>query len=80
MQQNKPSVGRIVHYTHPATGEPQAAIVTYAHEDGTVDLHVFASPQGAQDFGASSFAQPNVPAGPSGTEPAKGCWNWPPRT
>jgi hypothetical protein len=73
--QSKPSVGRIVHFTSPlsASGKPLAAIVTGVNDDDTVSLTVFPPGTGELIF-------ENVPCAPNATEPARGYWNWPPRT
>lgn len=71
----KPTVGRIVHYQAYGTpgGEyasvPRAAIVTQVHSDECVSLCVL-NPTG-QFFNQSV----NYSA-----EPKPGCWNWPPRS
>jgi hypothetical protein len=74
----KPSVGRIVHFGQPTyTSEPDgvvawAAIVTWVHEDGSVNLRV---------FHPSAFAnadQHHERVKESETlEAAR--WSWPPR-
>jgi hypothetical protein len=79
MEPQKPTIGRIVHYTnlgdrdgkYPPT--VQAAIVTGVNDDGTVALHVFYK-TGQFDLPSAKFsdAQP-------GSEQARGCWGWPPR-
>lgn len=69
----QPSIGRIVRYTNlgDADGkyppEPQAAIITRVNPDGTVALHIY--PTGQFDMASVPFSD----------EPARGCWNWPPR-
>jgi hypothetical protein len=74
--EQKPSVGRIVHYQSFGTpgGEylpaPRAAVVTQVNEEaGSVGLCIL-NPTG-QFF--------NV-AVPFSAEPKPGHWNWPPRT
>jgi hypothetical protein len=71
----KPSVGRIVHYQAYGTpgGEypsvPRAAVVTQVGEDGAVGLAIL-NPTGM-------FFNPSVPFS---AEPKPGSWSWPPRT
>ena len=75
----KPSIGRIVHYTnlgdrdgkYPPT--VQAAIITGVNDDGSVSLHVFYK-TGAFDL-ASCLSTSAV----AGTEEARGLWSWPVR-
>lgn len=71
----KPSVGRVVHYQSFGTpgGEylpaPRAAIVTQVNDDaGSVGLCIL-NPTG-------QFFNVAVPYSP---EPKPGCWSWPPR-
>ncbi len=78
MSEQKPSVGRIVHYQSYGTpkGEfkslPRAAVISAVHENGTVDVVVF-NPEGL------FFNKGLSMGGPDGTVPTPGCWNWPPR-
>lgn len=78
--EQKPSVGRIVHfqpYTAPGTDrtpEPVAAIITAVH-DHDVDLCVL-YPGGMVFDRHVLQAGPRVPGV---TCRASGCWNWPPR-
>ncbi len=72
--EQKPSIGRIVHYQSYGTpgGEflpkPRAAIIADVRDDGTTcDVVVF-NPQGLF-FNSVPFSG----------EPKPGCWNWPPR-
>ncbi len=81
MSEQKPSVGRIVHYQSHGSpngqhkSEPRAAIITAIREDVSgpehppaVDLCVL-NPTGMYfDRGT-----------PYSAEPKAGCWNWPPR-
>lgn len=74
MPEQKPSIGRIVHYQSYGTpgGEflpkPRAAIVADVGDDGsTCDVVVF-NPQGLF-FNKVPFS----------AEPKPGCWSWPPR-
>ena len=78
MADQKPTVGRIVHYHSYGTPggefkpEPRAAIVTHVNDDGTIDLCAV-NPTGL-------FFNRNVSmGGPDGATPQPGCWNWPPR-
>lgn len=68
--EQKPSVGRIVHYqAYNEKGEcAYAAIVTRVNEDETIDLATFGS--------NSLYFQPKVKYS---AEPKPGCWNWPPK-
>lgn len=78
MADQKPSVGRVVHYQSYGTpgGEyrshPRAATITQLNEDGTVGLCIM-NPTGL------FFTQSVSMGGPEGTTPTPGCWNWPPR-
>lgn len=69
----KPSVGRIVHYQAYGTpgGEfksvPRAAIITDVHSDTEVGVCVL-NPSGIF-FNRVQYS----------AEPKPGCWNWPPR-
>lgn len=70
----KPSIGRIVHYQAYGTpgGEypsvPRAAVVTAVHDDETVDLCVM-NPTGLFFNQQVRFSE----------EPTGGTWRWPPR-
>jgi len=70
----KPSVGRIVHFgSQHMKGEdpkPLAAIVTYVHEDGKVNLTIFSS------LSADTYHHPHVEFSEK-LETNK--WTWPPR-
>lgn len=74
--EQKPSVGRVVHYTSYGTPkgefamECRAAIITAVKEDGTVDICIM-NPTGL------FFAQ-NVKMNPL-AEPHGGTWHWPER-
>lgn len=73
MSEQKPSVGRMVHYQAYGTpgGEykslPRAAVIAAVHENQACDLVVF-NPQGLF-FNRCEFS----------AEPKPGCWTWPPR-
>ncbi len=73
MSEQKPSVGRVVHYQAYGTpgGEfksvPRAAIITEVISDDEVGVCVL-SPQGLL-FNKAQYS----------AEPKPGCWNWPPR-
>jgi hypothetical protein len=74
MSDQKPSVGRVVHYT--ATDFPyklQAAIITDVHGNGTVFLHVFGAgyTYTIHSAGYTTHA--------AGTQDASGSWTWPAR-
>ncbi len=72
--EQKPSIGRIVHYQAYGTPngefkpEPRAAIITEVSEGGKVGLFV-ANPTGI-------FLNRDVPYADA---PTPGHWNWPPR-
>ncbi len=74
MSEQKPSIGRIVHYQafgtpggeHPSV--PRAAIITEVGDGGSVGLFV-ANPTGL-------FLNRDVPFS---EEPKPGHWSWPPR-
>lgn len=73
MSEQKPSVGRVVHYQAFGTpgGEyksvPRAAVVTQVGENGAVGLAIL-NPTGM-------FFNPEIQFS---EEPKAGCWNWPP--
>lgn len=73
--QDKPSIGRIVHYQRYGSPggehkpEPSPAIITKVYKKGTVDLCVF-NPNGLY-FNKTPYA------GDGQIKP--GHWNWPPR-
>jgi hypothetical protein len=67
----KPSVGRIVHYHYPDAG-PIAAIVTAVNKDGTCELTLFhAHPNFSATIRKSDVL---YAVGPRALH-----WNWPPR-
>lgn len=73
----KPSVGRIVHYTPPEEevspkGQAYPAIITHVFGDTCVNLHV---------FGDGSFGSPNhLPTSVSfDADGGVRTWRWPPR-
>ncbi len=69
MSQQKPTVGRVVHYVEEG-GAHRAAIVTETYgESRAVGLYVFAP--------SVFFAQSSVPEDQSGEHP--GTWHWPER-
>lgn len=75
----KPSVGRIVHYTNLGDRDgkypPQviAAMVTKVNEDGSVALTTF-YPTGTFNLGSVAFTE-----SAAGSEDARGKWTWPAR-
>ena len=71
--QQKPSVGRQVHYQPEESAEPQAATITRVYSDFTVALTVLPP-------NAPPYTRDSVSCGPNALEPAKGCWNWPLRS
>lgn len=70
----KPSVGRIVHYQSfgtpggEYTSKPRAAVITEVHSETCVALCIL-NPTGQFFTTSVVFADP----------PKPGCWNWPPR-
>ena len=69
--EQKPSVGRIVHYHIEDNGEPIAAIITRAIDGGVVDLTLFSPPLERPQVERITCAFSPTPR-------AK-CWSWPPR-
>ena len=72
--EQKPSIGRIVHYQRWGTpgnelpSEPSPAIIVKVHEDDACDIVVF-NPNGQYFNNKCQFS----------AEPRHGHWNWPPR-
>lgn len=70
----KPSVGRIVHYVNLGDRDgkfppkTQAAVITGLNDDGSVDLKIF--------YRSGIFDRQRVAFSKIGE---RGCWNWPPR-
>lgn len=77
MMGQKPTVGRIVHYTNLGDKDGKfppetiAALITGINADGTVALKTFYR-QGFFDMERVDFT-----AAPAGTEEARGFWTWP---
>jgi len=77
-QEQKPSIGKIVHYTNRDLDgkyplEIQAAIITKVHNETHVSLHIF------YETGECNIVNvPRTVATP-GHENARGKWNWPAR-
>lgn len=77
MQGQKPTVGRIVHYTNLGDKDGRfppeviAAMITGVNADGTVALKTFYR-QGFFDMPKVDFT-----AAPAGSEEARGRWTWP---
>lgn len=77
--EQKPSVGRVVHYTNLGDRdgkyppEAQAAIITGVNANGNVSLHIF--------YRTGQFDMADVPfsIAPPATDAARGHWGWPPR-
>jgi len=71
MDQQKPSVGRVVHYYgHPGQKEPWAAFVTKVHGDFCINVAGF-------NDGGTQFSQSSATYS---EEPSVSCrWVWPPR-
>lgn len=68
--QQKPTVGRIVHYQAKEGQEPHAAIITRVHSDTCVNLVVF-------DLGTqASCVETSICLGSPGQVDT---WSWPPR-
>lgn len=83
MSEQKPSVGRIVHYVYDTddASEVRPAIITRVNRDGTVNLRVFLDfedvfSNGECDEHDMATHQQNVPYNPVALP---GCWTWPPR-
>lgn len=83
MNDQKPSIGRVVVYNHPgdATGKfgrkQSPAIIQAVHEDGTVDLFVVTAPtwkDGVCVAGGGTYNNLRVEQGDNGLQ-----WNWPVR-
>ena len=74
MEQQKPSIGRVVHYQKYGTpggehkAEPSPAIITKVEEDG-MTCHLFVMNPNGCYFNKTPFSP----------EPKPGHWNWPPR-
>lgn len=72
--EQKPSIGRVVHYTNLGDRdgkyppETQAAIITGVNSDGTVALVIF--------YRTGIF---NMASVPYSALPNRGHWNWPPK-
>lgn len=62
----KPSLGRIVHYTRKTNKSVCAAIVTKVNPDGSLELNIFVP--GGHSIQAGAILEGNEP----------GCWKWPP--
>ena len=77
MNEQKPSIGRIVHYTNLGDRdgkfppEVQAALVTGVNEDKTLSLLVF------YKTGQFNLASVMGTVDKAGSESARGCWSWP---
>lgn len=75
----KPSVGRMIHYTNLGDKdgkyppEIQSAVITGLNTDGTVSLKIF--------YRTGIFDMPSVAftTEPAGTDAARGRWAWPAR-
>lgn len=65
----KPTVGRIVHFHDASDTGPLAAMVTFVHDDGAVELTLFVPRVGTEMHERVAWSE----------TPAAGCWNWPPR-
>lgn len=73
--EQKPSVGRIVHYhSYGSPGgefksEPRAAVIAGVHDDGECDVVVF-NPTGLFFNNKCKYS----------ADPKPGTWSWPPRS
>lgn len=71
----KPSIGRIVHYVLDGSGEHRPAIITRVYAPTCVNLHVFGD---SGDLGRDINRYPtSVQYDPSGE--ASSSWHWPER-
>lgn len=68
--EQKPSVGRVVHYVSGRSGNHLAAIIAFVNEDGTVNLGAF------DEFGGH-MQRRHVPYDASAK--VAGSWHWPER-
>lgn len=69
MEQQKPSVGRMVHFHEE--GGPYPAIITALNDSGSVELATFGK--------NSLYFQHSVYEWAAPDGPMKGRWSWPPR-
>ncbi len=67
IREQKPSIGRIVHYTEG--GKPLPALITEVDTDEVVSLNVFYPVGSDLKLGQIRFSK----------EAQEGCWSWPPR-
>lgn len=88
----KPSVGRIVHYVigvpiasnpfKPTTPSVRPAIVVKLNDEGTVNLSIFTDASDAVQFNDPALFMPVICRSyvPHDPEKRSGTWHWPPRT
>jgi hypothetical protein len=77
MSQQKPTVGRIVHFND--VGGPYAAIVTKINEDGSLELATFGANSMYFQHNVTEDRPYNDDEG-SASGRAPGTWSWPPRS
>lgn len=87
MSEQKPSVGRIVHYQAHGSpngqhkSEPRAAIVTRVpYDNGKSSEENGALPSTIDLFVITPIGSFHNNDTPFSETPAAGCWNWPPRS
>lgn len=89
--QQRPSIGRIVHYTPPEAtaidkatkeggGQPFPAIITHVNDDGTPNLHVFNDGEfGLRGTNTPTHVPEFDPHPEAKNDSPNGFWFWPPR-
>ncbi|GGN39543.1 hypothetical protein FHR83_006696 [Actinoplanes campanulatus] len=68
--EQKPSIGRIVHYVQYEGNKCRAAIITDVEDDGTVGLYVMTPDRGAHSQNECPYDDGHT----------YGTWHWPTRT
>lgn len=84
MSEQKPSIGRVVHYwilnPEECQETPNAAIITRVLSSGNVDLQIFGDVPPPRD-NAHMPSRPDLRFNVGRAEvPQSGTWSWPPRT